>query len=503
MDFKNLQGQRPIYIKRKKTPMVYTRRNVYSLNPNGTEIASLRQGIRAMRARPSSDPTSWTYQAAIHGSDNPPPPSAAWNQCQHGSFFFLSWHRMYLYWFERILRAASGNSNLALPYWDYSNSAMRALPVAFRNPANASNPLYISQRSRLMNLGYRLPASDVNYSIAFRYVNFMAPTDSGLSFGGQEAEEAGHFLTPHGQLESQPHDIVHVRVGGSQGWMTDPNRAAQDPIFWLHHANIDRLWKRWLDQGGGRANPTDNAWLTTRFTFSDENGERVTMAGQDILDTVNRLDYTYDDDPPHALAVPFVHEISARAIAHAAIPIGSRTVLATTGGANMIELSTQPVKVTVQMDNVTRNQLLAAAAANVVRNRFVLNLEGIDYEQNPGVSYEVYINLPEGQEPNYQSDYYVGNLGFFALKPHVHVGHSGHGAPASGQPGGKRSFDITHNIRALEARGEWHEQVEVTFIMSELEPPDDTGIPVAQPPATAAAEPTPSAQIARVTITTE
>jgi hypothetical protein len=96
----------------------------------------------------------------------------------------------------------------------------------------------------------------------------------------------------------------------------------------------------------------------------------------------------------------------------------------------------------------------------------------------------------------------LGNLGFFALKPHVHGGHSGHGTPASGQPGGQRSFDITHNVRALEARGEWHGQVEVTFIMRELEPPDD-GTPDAQQPATAAPEPTPSAQIACVTITTE
>jgi hypothetical protein len=51
------------------------------------------------------------------------------------SFFFLSWHRMYIYFFERILRAASGDPNLALPYWNYSDPAQRALPVPFREPA--------------------------------------------------------------------------------------------------------------------------------------------------------------------------------------------------------------------------------------------------------------------------------------------------------------------------------------------------------------------------------
>ena len=39
-----------------------------------------------------------------------------------------------------------------------------------------------------------------------------------------------------------------------------------------------------------------------------------------------------------------------------------------------------------------------AATAEVVENRVVLSLEGIQYDQNPEVSYEVYIDLPEGQE---------------------------------------------------------------------------------------------------------
>ncbi len=481
----------------------YTRRNVYSLEPNGPQIASLRQGVQVMQSRSPNDPTSWTYQANIHGTNDPVPAGAVWNQCQHGNFCFLSWHRMYVYWFERILRAASGDPNLALPYWNYSEPAQRALPVVFRDPADtSSNPLYVQdpQRSWQINAGYRVPASNVDYSIAFGYVNFVAPSGSGLSFGGQEAPEAGHFLGPHGQLESQPHDLVHVDVGGQQGWMSDPNTAAQDPIFWLHHANIDRLWKRWLDQLGGRSNPTDNTWLTMEFTFCDEQGQQVTMAGHDILDTVNQLGYAYDDDPAGAPTVPFVHEVSAMALAATAIPSGSNTVLATTGGTNMIRLSNQPVKVSVPLEAATQSKMAAMAAANVVRNRIVLNLEGIDYKQNPGVSYEVYINLPHGQEPNYQSDYYVGNLGFFALKPHVHGGHV---TTASGQPGSKRSFDITRNVRALQARGEWHGQVEVTFVMRGLEPPPGGAVPAPVRAQAAAAQPVPSATIQQVTITTE
>jgi len=38
----------------------------------------------------------------MHGTDATPA-KTLWNSCQHGSYYFLSWHRMYLYYFERIL----------------------------------------------------------------------------------------------------------------------------------------------------------------------------------------------------------------------------------------------------------------------------------------------------------------------------------------------------------------------------------------------------------------
>src|SRR5260370_23155567 len=56
------------------------------------------KAVADMQGRPVSDPTSWTFQAGIHGSTATPPPGANWNQCQHSSWYFLSWHRAYLYW---------------------------------------------------------------------------------------------------------------------------------------------------------------------------------------------------------------------------------------------------------------------------------------------------------------------------------------------------------------------------------------------------------------------
>jgi tyrosinase-like protein len=39
---------------------------------------------------------------------------------------------------------------------------------------------------------------------------------------------------------------------GIEGDLGSPATAARDPIFWLHHANIDRLWVRWTDPARGR-----------------------------------------------------------------------------------------------------------------------------------------------------------------------------------------------------------------------------------------------------------
>jgi Common central domain of tyrosinase len=234
----------------------HLRRNVSSLDPSGPEIAALRRGIEVMQSRPVTDPTSWLYQANIHGTfDRPLQP--AWNSCQHGSWFFLPWHRMYLYYFERILRAASGDANLALPYWNYSNASdpdARRLPLPFRQPANASNPLFLSapNRSAAMNAGGTLPESAVALSDAFDLTNFSSPAGRNQSFGGQELPAPVHYADPHSVFENTPHDTVHGSMGGFMGGF---NFAARDPIFWLHHANIDRLWKRWRDQGGGRTDP--------------------------------------------------------------------------------------------------------------------------------------------------------------------------------------------------------------------------------------------------------
>ena len=76
--------------------------------------------------------------------------------------------------------------------------------------------------------------------------------------------------------------------------------------------------------------------------------------------------------------------------------------------------------------------------------RIILRLSGIDFDRNPGTPYQVYLNLPEGEEADPHSIYFAGVLGFFGLSAAQH--DAGHGQ-AGQDAGGVRLFDITDLVR--------------------------------------------------------
>jgi hypothetical protein len=379
----------------------FTRPSVASLS--ATQIASLRHGIQVMMSRPVTDPTSYRFQANIHGTTDTPTTTEemqSWNQCEHGSFYFLSWHRMYLYFFDRILRAAAADPNLVLPYWDWTDPAQRMLPLPFRQPADSSNSLYIAAPGRPVGLDdgtFSLSSGAVDDSGAFADVGFETGGSLANGFGGGPAAPM-QFNGATGDLEMQPHNVVHSDLGGLMGVV---DTAAQDPIFWLHHANIDRLWNHWIQQGGGRADPNDAAWLNTTFTFYDEAGHAVYLTGAEIVDTVGQLNYRYDDDPPPPMFIRF-----PIILAENAAP----------GGEQRITLGASPVTVRVPINEQVR-QALVALPRQPDRKVF-LRIQDIRTEKPPGYHYAIYLNPPAGQKLDEHTPGFVGNLSLFSMAPH-------------------------------------------------------------------------------------
>jgi len=355
-------------------PTAYVRKDIASLSATDSVIVSYRRAIRAMMALPTTNPLSWAYQAAIHGTTLPGPPQPAWNTCTHGSYYFWPWHRMYLYWFERIIRKMSGDPTWALPYWNWSSSAERQLPAVFRDTASE---LYTSHRNNAMNSGAgSLPPSDVSYATAFSFTDFTSGS---------------------GSLEGTPHGAVHVDVGG---WMSSVPTAAQDPVFYLHHCNIDRLWNLWLTQGG-RTDPLgDGVWKNQALTFFDENGGPVTMKACDVLRASEQLQYTYDNEPPQ------VKEYCLRIIR---VPVWAWTILFRFP-IPPVELTGEPVERLVDISPI-REKLAVVGRAE--RRQLALKLDNVEAEKQPGASWEVYLTPAKATGLTLESPFFLGLVALF------------------------------------------------------------------------------------------
>jgi tyrosinase len=447
---------------------MFVRREVGSLGPDDQTLAAYAAAVQVMQGRADSDPTSWAFQAAIHGTlaSNPLPGQ---NQCQHATWFFVSWHRMFVFHFERIVRAAviaaGGPTDWALPYWNPElGGAGAAIPPAFRSPTTNGqpNPLYVSERAPGINAGGGLPAAATTSQWAISRPSFQGAAEFG---GGTTAVLFQHFQGPTGQLEATPHNAVHGVVGGQQGWMNDPDTAAQDPIFWLHHSNIDRLWAVWVANGHG--NPTDPRWLNQQFSFFDENGQQVSMTATQVLDTAADLGYTYDQfvapgtqpaPPPTPAPAPPPPPAQP-----APTPAAARMSESIKNDPELIGALSAPLTLTGDAAQVAVEIDARAAASALTRlattaPRILLEIHEVQAERHPGTVYGVYVNLPSGASAAEEVTAHVGNLSFFGVERARQ--------PSGDEPahGLSLTFDITALAQAQRAGGRWNDQaVSVTF----------------------------------------
>jgi polyphenol oxidase len=243
------------------------------------EVTQLKDAYKAMRALDTSDPNDprgFKRQANIHCFHCA---GLASNQ-MHGSWTFLAWHRAYLYFHERILGKLIGNANFRLPYWGWDQAGFRALPSAYVTPNDATNPLF--NGTRVLAPGTLLPDEDVN--------NDVISDTLGI---GSTADFVG-TASVSGLPEGSPHGPVHVDTGGDMGAFAT---AAKDPVFYQHHATVDKLWSDWLKASSAHTNPTDSAFLDLTFTFFDENKVWRSIKASQVLDHERSLRYVYEPYP--------------------------------------------------------------------------------------------------------------------------------------------------------------------------------------------------------------
>ncbi|CAL5408752.1 unnamed protein product [Camellia sinensis] len=274
-------------------------------------IAKFSKALALMKALPEDDPRSFKQQANVHCAYC----NGAYHQVGfpeldlqvHESWLFFPFHRYYLHFFERILGSLIGDPSFAIPVWNWDSANGMQMPAMYADP---NSPLYDVHRNckhqppTLVDLDYNgsdLPTfiaqqKSCNLNVMCRQ---MVQNSNGAKLFHGSPYWAGDEPNPGpGSIENVPHGPIHVWCGDP----TQPNgedlgnfySAGRDPIFYGHHANIDRMWCIWKTLGGKRHDFTDPDWLNAGFVFYDENAKLVRVKVKDCLDT-RKLGYVYQD----------------------------------------------------------------------------------------------------------------------------------------------------------------------------------------------------------------
>ena len=413
---------------------VVMRRSVNNMALNDPVLVSYRKAVAAMKGLPANDPRNWTKQAQIHN-----------NFCPHGNWYFLPWHRAYCVAFERLCRQLSGDANFALPYWDWT--ANPQLPAAFATPTynGQPNPLYDANRSSQTVTIPSIYVGQAKMTQIYAETSFEvfgSSRPNGQNNTNPSWQRAGGVKGP---FESGPHDHTHTTIAGDMQTLMSP----LDPIFWLHHCNIDRVWDHWNNMG--RANTSDNLWRSFAFSgqFVNPSGANgttpynTTVSG--VLDIV-ALGYRYTL-PLFQVASPLlvakfinpgdpVERIPLGDIAAAKINVA--TMATAKPGAPQVHALNTLTTAFMRLDTA------GATGANPVKEpgRVMLFLRDVDPPMSGNADVRVFINHPAPTaDTSTQDRHFAGAFTFFGTD------HADHG--------GKPSFmlDITEVVKNLNLSG--------------------------------------------------
>jgi hypothetical protein len=332
--------------------------------------------------------------------------SAVWATCQHSpqnkQLNFFGWHRMYLYYFERVLRWAANDPTLTLPYWDYTDPDQTALPDAFQDP---SSTLYEWRRSEALNEGLATLSPQITD------IDGPLTTDTNV-------------LQYEGDIEGNVHGNVHCSVG-----QTCPipvmglvGVAANDPIFYEHHANIDRMWSCWQHS---HPNEKPGDWQNEEFSFVDETGALVKRVVKDFLDT-RALGYMYDNEDNCTRApAPKVVVAQAAGPAEQGAPATS---------AQPIPLNATRTSVNLAIPEPKLHELTAAAPGKAT-----LVLRDVSSQSDPGALLSVFVARKEA--PDVRE--HVGTINWFGVFDHMDGMHH------EGRISRTFRFDLSKALQAL------------------------------------------------------
>lgn len=408
-------------------PAPRVRRDVTAMAANDPFFSDYADAIAAMHKLDASDGRNWRNQALIH-----------LNHCPHGGYSdapdFIVWHRNYILYYEEICGKLIGKPGFALPYWNWQRG-IGAIPdpfykldglnvVYWNDPSNASSPNW-NGGEEVVTKGTRLLAEGQGVKEGPRGGTFSDPNIESI-------QSTSDFPNYTNKLETQPHNVAHMLVGGTTGHMGD-GMSPLDPIFWLHHCNVDRLGAAW--QAAGNTIPALGRDYGGQFTDADGQTISGSLANSDRVIDIGNLGYVYEQpdgsivgSPPVAEAVPPAMMMFAERAPAVIGTVDARTeVVAQRTASVAVPVEGLGAALFAAPRNLFTLDRLGAPAVATRPAQIIARIGGLDLTSAArSLLVNVFVNRPEADPETPSTDpHYVTTFGLFGLAAHG-GGHHGH-----------------------------------------------------------------------------
>ena len=299
-----------INYQRKLAGLPLVRFNLLRLEP--ADIQDLRDAYAAMYEISEiaiGDNRGYTALARGHGYDQ--------DLCHNDSRIFLTWHRAYIYAFEKALNTALKwkrgveELELTLPYWDWtdfktSTHASNGIPKVLDDETytNADGDTVDNPLAKATSL-FRTENRGLTGDDAFtqRFPTGLRDAISLLEDDVERYLTNPSFTSFSDDFNFGAHGSVHVLVGGtgaasplpgSIGDMRSTVSASYDPIFWLHHSMVDKVWFDWQTLHPGVSVPQH---VLDTPVYGGQ-------PGSVYIDAATSLRYIYSSDSVESAAAP-------------------------------------------------------------------------------------------------------------------------------------------------------------------------------------------------------
>lgn len=208
---------------------------------SGAEWNRYVRAVKSLHTRRRSDEeTTYDRFVQIHVDEQP-----AW----HGGQYFLPSHRQMLWEFEDALRAI--DPTVTVPYYDWTINFDRWTFDDVWNMVGGANGNEIPSApfkgwTSLLPERHTVSRAMISNSTRNYDGDRVLPMESRAALDAQISDTRQSFESFSNFLEVT-HGLFHVEVGGDmRSGMTSPS----DPVFYLHHAFVDKVWRDWQLSGG-------------------------------------------------------------------------------------------------------------------------------------------------------------------------------------------------------------------------------------------------------------